>query len=635
MLSKYSSDIDDNYLSDSSIQLNETGFSSLGSASSYSQLNFTESLLDTSSEAYSFKTYTDSCKSNGWTTYFNQDCTSDILTTNTYADAVQYDGLGYQFPLDIMAHFPNLSSFVGHVFFPLFSKIWIDFQNNVLLANGSTNRFQILLWFNNITSEIQRVLEALVNSSTRDEALDSQSRDMFSAFRILKEQIKEAHQAIQAIQAIEESLVAPNQDPTPIIWPPMEDTSISGMTNVLENPIQICQSMSFDDSKNEIQFSSGVEYPSNGVNIYNIQNSNPILATNSTGYPVPALDPSPTESCVSTPKALYIPNIIANDTGDTPVKKTTATYRSIQEHFARYPQVNNNASAPLPHVHPSWLHLSSGWSVPVTPSVEINNIKYMSLPASPTWKNENYFSQVPIQQDISSASCTTFPSSVDGSIIYSQESSNTSITLNQSTSPVSNYSSDDLFKDIEEESFRTSTLEESEDEYTLDEIMEEERVQPEITRPSKRIKKTRSGYHSETKSASSPSLAANTERKKPTRVISKKSTTNKGRGLSRRTATSYDSQTTHYLKSVFFDIYSQRDKLTKDQRRQVHKRTGLEPRKITYWFSNHKRRFCYALIKFKEARRLYKWIETYDDFINWRLSQGLPEEVHSSECEST
>ncbi|KAI7862570.1 hypothetical protein BDF14DRAFT_1527340 [Spinellus fusiger] len=100
----------------------------------------------------------------------------------------------------------------------------------------------------------------------------------------------------------------------------------------------------------------------------------------------------------------------------------------------------------------------------------------------------------------------------------------------------------------------------------------------------------------------------------------------------RRTATSYDASTTHYLKSVFFSIYSKRDKLTKDQRREVQEQTGLKPRNITYWFSNHKRRFQTSLKVFKQTvRESGGRVKSYDDFLHWRSMHGLSSEVNEDE----
>ncbi|CAO3579716.1 unnamed protein product [Absidia cylindrospora] len=73
---------------------------------------------------------------------------------------------------------------------------------------------------------------------------------------------------------------------------------------------------------------------------------------------------------------------------------------------------------------------------------------------------------------------------------------------------------------------------------------------------------------------------------------------------------------------------SQRDKLTKDQRRQVVEKTGLKPRNVTYWFSNHKRRFQAALEVFKKlVAESNGKIQTYDDFIQWRKENGLSEDI--------
>ncbi|KAG0181246.1 hypothetical protein DFQ28_011273 [Apophysomyces sp. BC1034] len=96
----------------------------------------------------------------------------------------------------------------------------------------------------------------------------------------------------------------------------------------------------------------------------------------------------------------------------------------------------------------------------------------------------------------------------------------------------------------------------------------------------------------------------------------------------RRTATSYDTETTHYLKSVFFKIYSKHEKLTKEQRLQVQRHTGLKPRNITYWFSNHKRRFQGTLEVYRQTvKQSGGQVKTYDDFLNWRSIHGFPKEM--------
>ncbi|GAA5815608.1 hypothetical protein MFLAVUS_009120 [Mucor flavus] len=100
----------------------------------------------------------------------------------------------------------------------------------------------------------------------------------------------------------------------------------------------------------------------------------------------------------------------------------------------------------------------------------------------------------------------------------------------------------------------------------------------------------------------------------------------------RRTTTSYDVQTSLYLKSVFFEVYSKQKKLTKEQRMQVQQRTGLPSRNITYWFSNHKRRFKNTLQVYRQAvEESHGAVGNYRDFIRWRRNHDLPDQVTQAE----
>jgi hypothetical protein len=100
----------------------------------------------------------------------------------------------------------------------------------------------------------------------------------------------------------------------------------------------------------------------------------------------------------------------------------------------------------------------------------------------------------------------------------------------------------------------------------------------------------------------------------------------------KRTVTSYDSQTSFYLKSVFFEVYSCQNKLTKYQRAQVQKKTGLPSRNITYWFSNHKRRFQQTLAVYRKTVEDSKGsIKNYTDFLEWRRTRGLPDQISQAE----
>ncbi|KAI8377401.1 uncharacterized protein BYT42DRAFT_570223 [Radiomyces spectabilis] len=100
----------------------------------------------------------------------------------------------------------------------------------------------------------------------------------------------------------------------------------------------------------------------------------------------------------------------------------------------------------------------------------------------------------------------------------------------------------------------------------------------------------------------------------------------------KQTATSYDPATTQYLKSIFFTEYSRRPKLTKAQRQEIQKHTKLSSRKITYWFSNHKRRFQGALKVFKSlVDDTTNNVKTYEEFLQWRRDRNLPLEITQEE----
>ncbi|ORE14502.1 hypothetical protein BCV71DRAFT_220864 [Rhizopus microsporus] len=109
---------------------------------------------------------------------------------------------------------------------------------------------------------------------------------------------------------------------------------------------------------------------------------------------------------------------------------------------------------------------------------------------------------------------------------------------------------------------------------------------------------------------------------------------NKKKESKKKRTKAYDSQTTAYLQSMFFETYSKQTKLTKQQRLEVQRKTGLPSRNITYWFSNHKRRFQGSLNVFKKVMENSNGaVATYDDFIKWRRNQGLPDNVTKEELQ--
>ncbi|KAG2218911.1 hypothetical protein INT45_007812 [Circinella minor] len=106
--------------------------------------------------------------------------------------------------------------------------------------------------------------------------------------------------------------------------------------------------------------------------------------------------------------------------------------------------------------------------------------------------------------------------------------------------------------------------------------------------------------------------------------LSAHTTVMKKRATRRRTETSYDEKTTHYLKTMFFEVYGNGRKLSKPERRRIEKQTGLKSRKITYWFSNQKRRFRPEL---KAFQRLVAQghVNSYDDFLQWCALHDMTE----------
>ncbi|KAI8583225.1 hypothetical protein K450DRAFT_224825 [Umbelopsis ramanniana AG] len=74
--------------------------------------------------------------------------------------------------------------------------------------------------------------------------------------------------------------------------------------------------------------------------------------------------------------------------------------------------------------------------------------------------------------------------------------------------------------------------------------------------------------------------------------------------------TKYNARTLHYLETMFFEVYSCRDKLSKSERILIQRQTGLPPRSITYWFANHKRRYQKELQKYRRSMAT-----SYDEYL--------------------
>lgn len=82
----------------------------------------------------------------------------------------------------------------------------------------------------------------------------------------------------------------------------------------------------------------------------------------------------------------------------------------------------------------------------------------------------------------------------------------------------------------------------------------------------------------------------------------------------------YDKRIVHILETMFFEVYSQRDKLTKEERAEVQKETGLPSRSITYWFANHKRRYQNELSAYQKSGA-----NSYDEYLEIRKKHKAPQ----------
>ncbi|KAL9544250.1 hypothetical protein PS6_008856 [Mucor atramentarius] len=129
-------------------------------------------------------------------------------------------------------------------------------------------------------------------------------------------------------------------------------------------------------------------------------------------------------------------------------------------------------------------------------------------------------------------------------------------------------------------------------------------------------------------STSNHSLAASQSR--TPKILKWKPKKTKAMAKSKRTTTSYDAETTAYLKKAFFNYYSKQYKLTREQRETVIRETGLRSRNITYWFSNHKRRLGAELAIYRKLTREHK-LKDYDAFLRWRQDQELPDHITREE----
>ncbi|CAO3606732.1 unnamed protein product [Mucor fragilis] len=372
-----------------------------------------------------------------------------------------------------------------------------------------------------------------------------------------------------------------------------------------------------------------------------------------------SLQPDVTDLSASVTPAFYGPSQQSN-----PAAAAITTNHSISRFGFETPLTQNSTeSTPLvqpllfSHIEPSWIHSPQAnyWhSLPVTPSVEHTAQNFLSYPGSPTCTHpdvvvaQDEANEEKAKQQEAHTTCT-----IQAPYNTSEGLSPISPTCGSltSVSPINTPSDDDDDDDDDEKEEQqgqeqdgfdadlgqeddcpTPDTDDDDDYSQLSEMEDddEEWIEP---RPSKKQQPTTSTVPI-TAASSTPATGRRNRRSGPNTKDPRntRATHTTGSQKARRTATSYDAKTTHYLKSIFFDIYSSKDKLTKDQRRKVQQETGLKPRNITYWFSNHKRRFQHSLNVFKKTvQETQGQVKTYDDFLIYRRLHGLPEEVQDTE----
>lgn len=484
--------------------------------------------------------------------------------------------------IDMLKHFPDLPSFFDSEHFSTFANIWFEFRRISALARYPENRLFAQRWLESTALQIHYTMITIVKSNSENTNPESQPRRMFSAFRRLKDRIEIIH---QVFTIIENGRVYLNQSPSEAIAPLLESANkIKKDVNILlNNPSSMIPVIEENDvvTMKDASQVTMTELSNSVMNTYNLMP--------------------------------YTYNCSTTVAENNQHQQTSSSLANNCSSFTNEPPTNQPIPPRFSHIQPSMIHFASS-SLPVTPHVDNpNNLfaKFLSLPTSPTCALEGIF------VDNTCAPCN----SVHDSSLSPYQTNSPLNTLPQDGE--SEYEIDSMDVEIQDAGHRQDTDDED-DEYVASDNQEDEdwKERPTVTRRRSR----RNTFVTTT-----TVVSGKTERNVVT-VKELRKPSGSERHYTRRTATSYDAQTTHYLKSVFFDIYSTRDKLTKEQRRQVEKDTGLKPRNITYWFSNHKRRFQNSLLVFKKVvKDSNGLVKTYDDFLEWRRLRGLPEEVLDTE----
>ncbi|KAL0082169.1 hypothetical protein F4703DRAFT_1954434 [Phycomyces blakesleeanus] len=545
----------------------------------------------------------------------------------------------------ILEHFPDLYDFLFHPYFPTFARLWLDFQYQTVLAKEAKYRPIVIRWLELVVVHLSKIPRSTfippITTKANQNLAESQGHHMLLAFFSIKERIEAMHQLLQSVE--NERIV-------------IESNSLNALSNKQLNT-QSHLATDPTTQQNLSQLGPGLLSCNQGPVVPCVSGSSQIplqqtiVMANAQVKSTSA--PPMTDNIVFFSPGLFQPQICSNNIYWPETCQTTYTnqlsdvtfnsmgtiqalmdshsplnyqYNVNESPFVESPETTcseDSSSAPKqgPHSHPhlqntplsseatvapmkTYIQPSGIWSLPQTPSV------YPSE-ASAFW------------------SCPTTP----GNIWCHQEGETAAISEGDQDLD----ENDDIHEDDGKESDYDDGSDDVDDPDYIDDdtdremSMKKRSICNKMNEKSISIQDISNSSSSSSSSAHFPVPPSGGIASKKAR-ISKINNAEKCLSTTRRTATSYDVTTTHYLKSVFFSIYSKREKLTKDQRRQVQEQTGLKPRNITYWFSNHKRRFQTSLKVFKQTVRMSGGrVKTYDDFLRWRKIHGLGPEVNDNE----
>ncbi|CAO3596318.1 unnamed protein product [Absidia cylindrospora] len=527
---------------------------------------------------------------------------------------------------DLCTHFPDLPSFVHHPDFDHFAYCWMEFQYHMAMSQHAACRPGVKVWLVSMSAQLLNLAARYPSSPShvvKQEDHEASTFHIKSAYQRMVHRFGALHKLLEVID--HRNTVA-NQSPQEIVLPIYNillkhklNQQIHHTPTPSPSPPPQHESFSITSSSQSSSSSSGMSTPITSLSLLSL--SSPEPATTATTI-------------------------------------TTTSFRSAS--CMEVMPYLNDSCASSPHIHPMSLVLPppsqfvhtplgaatgyrpSSWSTPVTPYATDHTpaAMFWSCPTSPSYHHHRR----PSLPDPSSLSLSSTSSSCTLKSIEQEEDDeaitpllpvdyhhptpppppppipNDEATQEDETSSEYREDEDDEDNDNDDDqdedycppsSISTNNITVS-PRSNKDDPSEVNKAPP----PSKRIRRRRRRAFPSKKGHAMPILAFD----------SNTSTAKFGRRG--RTATSYDQDTTHFLKSMFFNVYSRRDKLTKDQRRQVVERTGLKPRNVTYWFSNHKRRFQTELDVFRKLIvESNGRIQTYDDDVAWRREQGLPDDM--------